>query len=126
DPNNGTVDARRRGHFPVGVAVEASLPEDWGKDSKGKTARGAAIGQAEGFVGPRVSPAREKLLLETANWLLGREEYLPQADKEWRYPRLALVPEDPEHKLWRWGTRLGLPVLFAYLGCVVVLFRRLR
>jgi hypothetical protein len=126
DPNTGTRDARRRGHFPVGVAVETTLPEDWGKDSKGRTVRVAAIGHGGVFVGPRLSAAQERLLLQTANWLLGREAYLPRADHEWRYPRLALVPEDPEHTLWLWGTRLGLPVLFAYLGCVVVLFRRLR
>ena len=33
---------------------------------------------------------------------------------------------DNEKSLWLWGARLGLPVLFAYLGVVVVLLRRLR
>ena len=28
--------------------------------------------------------------------------------------------------LWHWGTFVGLPVLFAFFGCVVLLFRRLR
>jgi hypothetical protein len=125
DPNNGTIDARRRGQFPIAVAVEVPLPEDWGKDAKGKTVRVAAIGQGEAFVGP-LKPAQERLLLQTVNWLLGRDDYLPRADHTWSYPRLALVPDDAEHKLWLWGARLGLPVLFAYLGCVVLLFRRLR
>ncbi len=126
DPNNGTMDARRRGQFSVGVAVETPLPADWGKEVTGKTVRVAAIGQGELFVGEKLSPAKEALLLETTNWLLGRDDALPRADESWRYPRLPLTPEDRDHTLWLWGTRLGLPVLFAYLGLVVLLFRRLR
>jgi hypothetical protein len=126
DPNAGTVDAKRRGQFPVGVAVESSIPASWDKGAKDKKVRVAAVGHAEVFVGADLSPPREKLLLQTANWLLGRSDYLPNADHPWSYPRLALTPEDPEHKLWLWGTEVGLPVLFAYLGVVVLLFRRLR
>jgi hypothetical protein len=37
-----------------------------------------------------------------------------------------MVPGSREEQLWLWGTRLGLPVLFAYLGLVVLLVRRLR
>ena len=33
---------------------------------------------------------------------------------------------DYEQTLWLWGARLGLPLLFAYLGAVVLLLRRLR
>jgi hypothetical protein len=126
DPNNGTIDARRRGQFPIGVAVEATMPEDWGKDVKGKKVRVAAIGQGELLVGTDLRPPQEHLLLETTNWLLGRDDYLPSDQHPWSYPRLPLTPEDRDHKLWLWGTRLGLPVLFAYLGFVVLLFRRLR
>ena len=39
-------------------------------------------------------------------------------------PYLPLA--DSESALWQWGTRLGLPVLFVYLGLVVLLVRRLR
>ena len=126
DPNNGTVEARRRGQFPIGVAVEVPLPAAWGTDAKGKSVRVAAIGQGEAFVGTELKPPQERLLLQTVNWLLGRDDYLPQAEHPWSYPRLALTPEAPEHRLWLWGARLGLPVLFAYLGFVVLLFRRLR
>jgi hypothetical protein len=127
DPNNDTVDARRRGQFPVGVAVEAPLPKEWRRDGKNSTVRVAAIGQGGIFVGSELSPARERLLLLTTNWLLDRDDYLPKADHPaWSYPRLSLVPEARNHKLWLWGTRLGLPVLFAYLGFVLLLYRRLR
>ena len=95
DPDNGTVDARRRGQFPIGVAVETALPESWGKDAKDKTVRVAAIGQGEVFVGADLKPPQERLLLQTVNWLLGRDDYLPQAEHPWSYPRLALTPEEP-------------------------------
>jgi len=126
DPSNGTIDARRRGQFPIGVAVETPLPTAWGKEVKGKSVRVAAVGQGELFVGTDLRPPQERVLLQTVNWLLGRDDYLPHDENVWSYPRLALRPEDSDHKLWLWGTRLGLPVLFAYLGFVVLLFRRLR
>jgi hypothetical protein len=88
--------------------------------------RVAVIGQGDVFVGSQLSPARERLFLQTADWLLGRDEALPRADHPWSYPRVALLPGSEEHNYWLWGTRLGLPVLFAYLGCVVLLWRRLR
>jgi hypothetical protein len=37
---------------------------------------------------------------------------------------VALAERDRE--LWHWGTQLGLPLLFAYFGVVVLLVRRLR
>ena len=42
----------------------------------------------------------------------------------WEYPRV----HRPERELnvWQWATRLGMPVLFVYLGLVVVMIRRLR
>lgn len=119
DPDNETLDARRRGPFSVGVAAETSLPN-------GKPARLAVIGSGEVFNGRALDPARERLLLVTANWLLGRDDYLPTDASPWRYPRLGLTPGEQGHDLWLWGTRVGLPVLFAFLGAVVLLFRRLR
>jgi hypothetical protein len=124
DPAAGTINARRRGPFPVGVAVEVSVPGWW--DKKADTVRVAVIGQGDVFVGNQFSPARERLALQTINWLLGRDDYLPSADHPWRYPRIDLPPESADHALWLWATRLGLPALFAYLGLVVLLMRRLR
>jgi hypothetical protein len=126
DPNNGSFDAKRRGQFPIGVAVEAAMPEEWGKEVKDKKVRLAVIGQGEVLVGPELRPPQERVLLQTVNWLLGRDDYLPTDEHPWSYPRLPLTPEDSKHKLWWWGTTVGLPVLFAYLGFVVLLFRRLR
>jgi hypothetical protein len=123
DPDTGTLEAKRRGAFPIGVAVEADLPARWGGD-KAKTARVAVIGQGDVFVGNELSPAREQLFLETANWLLGRDDYLPRADHPWTYPRIDM--DEREQQLWLWGARLGLPVVFAYLGLVVLMARHLR
>ena len=66
------------------------------------------------------------MFLQTANWLLGRDDYLPRGDKVWSYPRLGLTDKDWEYHRWLDLTGWGLPVLFAYLGMMVLLYRRLR
>jgi hypothetical protein len=165
DPDTGTADARRRGAFSVAAAGEATI-------SGGQLARIAVIGQGEVFHGAQLDPARERLLLVTTNWLLGRDDYLPTEEHPWSYPRLNQTsepsepseqpkepeqpaqPENPEQpekpgkpgkpgkpeipekvkkveffvpaEWWLWGGRVGLPVLFAFVGAVVLLFRRLR
>jgi hypothetical protein len=124
DPARGTFDEKRRGPFPVGLALEVTVPS--GSAQTNKPARLAVIGQGEVFVGPELSPAKERLFLQTANWLLGRDDALPRADHAWSYPRVPLMPGSQQEQLWQWGTRLGLPVLFLYLGLVVLLVRRLR
>jgi hypothetical protein len=126
DPNKGTVDEKRRGPFPIGVAIETKTPAAWYAEGAGKptSIRVAAIGHGGLFVGTELSPAKETLLLNTCNWLLGRDDRLPQAEQVWQYPRVALTSQ--AHWLWRWGGWLALPIGFAYLGLVVLLVRRLR
>jgi hypothetical protein len=120
------LDARRRGPFPIGVALETKLPADWydSPAAKPATVRVAAIGQGGFFTGKDLPPAQEVLMTNTVNWLLGRDDYLPNADHPWSYPRVDLPDKDKE--LWLLGARVGLPVLFAYLGFVVLLARRVR
>ena len=91
--------------------------------------RVAAIGHGGVFASadassPDLSPAREQLLLQTINWLLGREDRLPRADKVWQYPRVDVSPR--AQTWWLWAACLGLPALFAFLGLNVVLIRRMR
>jgi hypothetical protein len=128
DPDKGTVDARRHGSFPIGVALETPPPAEWysAGESRPPTVRVAVIGQSWFLVGSELSPAKERLVLDTCNWLLGRDDLLPRADHPWSFPRSNLQPDTPEYLMWLWGARLGLPVLFAYLGLVVLLARRLR
>jgi hypothetical protein len=120
------LEARRRGPFPIGVAIETRLPADWydSPTAKPETVRVAAIGQGGFFTGKELPPAQEVLMVNTVNWLLGRDDYLPNADRPWSYPRVELSERDKE--LWLLGARVGLPVLFAYLGFVVLLARRVR
>src|SRR5206468_12078220 len=121
---------QKGGPISVGVAVEAPLPAAWKPTTP--TLRLAVIGHGGAFVDPTLSPAREKLLLDTCNWLLGRDDLLTAAQHDAAteeegdrpYPRVERA--ERETKLWMWGTRLGLPVLFAYLGLVVLMRRRLR
>jgi hypothetical protein len=116
-------DAKRVGPFPIGVAVEVP---NWYSTTTNEAPplRVVAVGQGGLFIAPELSPAREKLLLDTCNWLLGRDAQLTRAGEEWKYPRVALEPR--ERLLWVWGVVGGLPLLFAYLGLVVVMKRRTR
>ena len=84
----------------------------------------AALNLCMKKAGPSLSPAKEKLFLDVCNWLLGRDDLLTRDNQVWQYPRVALGTN--EQALWLWGTRLGLPVLFVYLGLVVLLVRRRR
>jgi hypothetical protein len=123
DPAKGTPEEKRRGAFPIGVAVEVPVPADWAPDSP-KLVRVAVIGQGDVFTGPELSPAQERLLLQTTNWLLHRDELLPTAEHQWRYPRVELT--EPARSLWLWGCRGGMPLACAFLGFVVLLARRVR
>ena len=123
-------ETRRRGPFPIGVAVETKLPAKWYDSATDQpaTVRLAIIGQGGFFTGKKLPPAQEKLFVNTINWLLGRDDQLPRDDRVWSYPRVNdTIPPDSEIEyLWLWGVRLGLPALFAFFGFVVLLFRRLR
>jgi hypothetical protein len=130
DPSRGTLREPRQGRFPVAVAVETAVPETWhdSPDAKPARVRVAVIGHGGPFLGTSLNPLQEKLLLDTCNWLLGRDDRLARDRDddgnpipEWRYPRVAL--SDQENLLWQWGARLGLPVLFVFLGMVVWMVR---
>jgi hypothetical protein len=91
--------------------------------------RVAAIGHGGVFVSadasqPELPAAKEQLLLQTVNWLLGRDDRLPRSDRVWQFPRVEMSSE--ERIWWRGGAVLGIPMLFAYLGCLVVMVRRMR
>ena len=127
DLDNGTPEATRRGPFTVAVAFETDVPARWQLSAADQPAklRVAAIGHGGLFIGKELSPSQEGLLLDTCNWLLGRDDRLARPAVEWRYPRVAMS-DYKETTLWLWGARLGLPLLFAYLGAVALLLRRLR
>lgn len=153
DPNKGTREAERRGPFPIGVAVETRVPIDWYRkeykadygalravygtgdlaspavrrivEEQKRQLRLAVIGQGGVFSGKELAPPTEKLLLYSCNWLLGRPEKLPRAElPAWSYPRVELSKS--ERFYWRWGTFLGLPLFFGYVGLLVLLVRRVR
>ncbi|HEV3257786.1 MAG TPA: hypothetical protein VG013_12950 [Gemmataceae bacterium] len=120
------LDEKRRGPFPIAVAIDTEVPRSWydDKDAKPAKVRVAAIGHGGLFIGPTLSPIKEKLFLDVSNWLLGRDDRLARKEHPWQYPRVSLSTEGQQ--LWQWGTRLGLPVLFIYFGLLVLLVRRLR
>jgi hypothetical protein len=124
DPAQGTRDEKRLGPFPLGVAVETQLPRDWYSSSEGspRSSRLVVVGHGGMFVDQTLSPAKEKFLLDSCNWLLGRDDLLNREATPWRYPRLDL--SEREIAYWTWGTLLWLPVLIAFLGISVVMVRR--
>jgi hypothetical protein len=126
DPTRGTLDEKRRGPFPIAVAVETAVPGDWYEQLTAwpPQVRVGVIGQGGFLTGNELKPAQEKTLLTTLNWLLARGDRLPHDDRPWSYPRVALDTRSQE--VWHWGTWLGLPAVFAYLGMVVLLVRRMR
>ncbi len=126
DPDAGTLDEKRQGAFPVMVAFETTVPQSWltSASEKPETVRLAAIGSGSVFTGKELSPAQELLLLDSCNFLLRRKDRLASPGEVWSYPRVTMEPS--EQSIWLWSCRLGLPVLFAYFGAVVLLFRRLH
>jgi hypothetical protein len=127
DPRKGTLEEEKRGPFPIGVALEAQIPAVWYGDkppAQRPKVRLAVIGHGGVFIGDDIKPMNEKLFLDTANWLLGRDDLLARASTTWQYERIEL--SDSENILWQWATRLGLPLAFVYLGMVMWLVRRMR
>ena len=127
DPTKGTVDEPRRGPFPLGVAVKTTVPAAWYSDKPDQPpdVRLVVIGHGGWFVGNDLSPAKEQLLLNTCNWLLGRDDRLTtEKGPLWKYPRATMSPR--VQFLWLSGACIGLPLLFLYLGLMVLLVRRLR
>jgi hypothetical protein len=124
ESDKGTLDEVRRGPFPIGAAAETTLPASWydGKTTPA-TVRLAAIGQGGFFSGMEVKPAQETLVVDTINWLLRRDDSLPNDEHKWSYPRVELSEQDKV--LWIVGT-WALPLLFAYVGLMVWLVRRVR
>jgi hypothetical protein len=114
----------RRGPFPIGVALEPTLPKSWFGDKEPTKVRIAVIGSGDVFAGNALNPIKEKLLLDVCNWLLGRDDLLAKQHESWSFPRVEL--SDAEMKIWHWGAFIGLPIAFLYLGLGVWLVRRMR
>jgi hypothetical protein len=119
----------KRGPFPIGVAAEAPIPLGWfGNEHpvpESPSARIAVIGHGKWFVGDDLSPAKERLLLDTCNWLLRRDEVMVKDEGvRWSYPRVELSRRSKF--LWSLGLAAGLPLLFVYLGVTIHWIRRLR
>ena len=125
DANYGTILERRRGPFPLAAAATVTLPQKWYKDGERPgQARVVVIGNGGAFGGKDLNPVQQKLLIDSVNWLLGRDDLLAQDHQPGQYPRLQL--SDTEFYAWVWALWAG-PVLAAtYLGVLVWLVRRMR
>lgn len=157
DPKKGARDEERRGPFPVAVAIENKVPAAWVNEDYQRQQAAAAVltpfdstlavgltlaadkldrptqrtvvfGSGSIFTGKELSPAQEKLLVHTANWLTEREDRLPRAataaTPEWSYPRVEM--SDRRRALWQLAAFPGLPVLVGALGLLAMMLRRMR
>lgn len=125
DPKKNTPEEERRGPFPIAVAVERAAPATWFDDRKANPkARIAVIGHGGLFTGQTLSPIKEKLLLDTINWLVGRDDLLARQSQPWKYPRVDLA--EWQVLVWQMGALFGLPVLFLYFGAMMWLVRSMR
>src|SRR5262249_49273713 len=115
DPDKGTLKEKRRGPFPIGIAIETTLPASWYESDFRQSVpqapakvRLAVIGTGGVFIGETLTPMQEKLLLDVTNWLVGRDDLLAHEDPHpWKFPRVELT--DRQAALWTWGMWLGLP-----------------
>lgn len=110
--------------FGPGVAAAVLTPDAFQPKATDKTVRVAVFGHGGFFVGRKLDPGQEALLVSTVNWQLGRDDSLPKdvpdADK-WRYPRVPL--DDKQQAFWQIGGLAGLPFVAFLLGVVALLFR---
>lgn len=157
DPKKGTRDEEKRGPFPMAVAIENKIPAAWmnedyqrqqaaaslltpfdstlavgltvaAKTVERPTQRTVVFGSGAMFTGKELSPAQERVLFHTVNWLTEREDRLPKpataAAPEWSYPRVALT--DRNRTLWQLAAFPGLPVLVGAFGLLAMMLRRMR
>jgi hypothetical protein len=99
-------------------------PED---RPKTPTVRVAVYGHGGLIAGRTLDPAHEKLIIHTLNWQLKRDDRLPKdlpAEAKWQYPRVKL--DEKQSLYWRIGTAVGLPMLCAYLGVLMLMLRKVR
>lgn len=111
--------------FGPGVASAVMTPDAFQpKSATPKAVRVAVFGHGGLFVGKKLEPGQEALLVSTVNWQLARDDSLPKdvpdADK-WRYPRAAL--DDKQRAYWQIGGAVGPPLLAALFGVVALLLR---
>jgi hypothetical protein len=156
DPKRNTRAEERKASFPIAVAVESKIPATWVTDeyeaqqlaaivaplerlpasglvqvaehNDRPKQRTVVFGSGHMFNGSKLEPPQERLLLHSVNWLTGREDRLPKsatdATPEWHYPRVAM--SDRDRTLWRLGAAVGMPLVVAYAGLLVMMRRRMR
>lgn len=89
--------------------------------------RVAAYGHGGLFTGNQLDPAAETLLVHTVNWMLNRDDRLPEDvpdEQKWRFPRTDLSSR--AFTIWACATVIGLPLLCFYFGSIVYMLRRMR
>jgi hypothetical protein len=121
-----SLEGERRGPFPIAVAAEVAVPKSWFSDKElaGTRARIGVIGHGGAFSGDELSPTQKQLVLDTSNWLLGRDDLLAREGALWQFPRLDL--SSLGKVLIFLFLVVGPPALSVFLGAIVFLVRRMR
>ncbi len=111
--------------LPMGLSLAALTPDTFKPEANPRTVRLAVFGHGGLFVGNKLEPAQEALLLSTVNWQLRRDDALPKAEAtDWNFPRVSMTPQQKSY--WGLVAFPGLPLLMAVLGLFMWMVRRPR
>jgi ABC-type uncharacterized transport system involved in gliding motility auxiliary subunit len=110
----------RKGPFTVAAAVDGTVPGDRGKESP--ALRAVVVGSAAAFANQNISPLEVDFMVNSIQWVLGRNESLgisPKTPKDF-----SVSMDEGQQRVIMLSTLLGIPALTGLLGFFVWWRRR--
>jgi len=110
----------RKGPFTVAAAVDGSAPGDKGKEVP--ALRAVVVGSASAFSNQNISPLEVDFMVNSIQWILGRNESLgisPKTPKDF-----SVSLDDDQQRVIMLSTLLGIPLVTGVLGFLVWWRRR--
>jgi ABC-type uncharacterized transport system involved in gliding motility auxiliary subunit len=110
----------RKGPFTVAAAVDGAAPGDKGKEVP--ALRAVVVGSASAFSNQNISPLEVDFMVNSIQWILGRNESLgisPKTPKDF-----SVSLDDDQQRVIMLSTLLGIPLVTGVLGFLVWWRRR--
>jgi ABC-type uncharacterized transport system involved in gliding motility auxiliary subunit len=104
----------------VAAAVDGTVPGDRGKESP--ALRAVVVGSAAAFANQNISPLEVDFMVNSLQWVLGRNESLgisPKTPKDF-----SISMDEGQQRVIMLSTLLGIPALTGLLGFFVWWRRR--